>query len=824
MNVIIRTSNENVDYTNLIDGEIVYDERLDQVLDSMQFTMIVPLDKNIAPFTKASVRFDDGRVEFFMASSVAQKVMTTDNQYIHNVTFVEATKILECYILGSKSFSYIEGKNNYNSNYDRINIISKIIEQKYGVLVDVSHLQGKLNEEREYSFGPGTTMFDAILEICQTENCIPRITNMDFESDYYTLDIIKISDLQTTEITPIRVINDVIFDQNVDEYCSKIETEMSEVVDRNTFQTITLSCRSQSTTIYVDNACLITPSKIDNVKKIVMNLSLDECQASPILLLPKAIIDGVKDYVNESGITELDSFDCPGVSFLLTPYEQSSYNDFYMALLNRLYSKEFVTLHTYLSDIGLNDTYLLSGLQSNKNVWLMCMEIDESVVDTPASSVSISDYYMCIITDKFRSKSTNSILKAKPSIDISNFILDKDQWDLLSAREQPHYIYFKHGENYIDGFNNYYNSNFWEKIIYKEVEPFIPFILGGGLKRIYKVDRTQEYYTLMLGIVFDTMQLIDNNIHVSSQNVLLDDMTELTDSYVPIFDHLSKSLRDEVGNDFTRFTYTVTYSAMTPVYLMSNKSVKPANQVDYTMSSRSYNNGSTSIDFNQLVPAIERHINMLGLEQVQVTSLNDISVGKRTAYGYIHSKQSLFKVRNNNQYIIKIVYNMSPNYEQLAAAIAVKTQYEATNIPNTGIIDRYIYIERNYNIDNYNDKTIYLIVKFEGGLILAKPCIKLKHEEQTTIVSEMVDNYTFDYQKSEGSGSYYKNNPITFSDDSNYRETVSIGLGILNNEALEVLNQLPQVDDTNIQYIGSTSSIALFKDSRERLIFVLKMV
>lgn len=101
------------------------DERIDQVLDSGTFSFLSRDFTNaIEPFTRCIIKvinskygMYDGCLSFFCTSN-CNKYLTVDGLYYHEVQLYEPTKLLECLILGTKAFSHVEGKSNYNSNYD----------------------------------------------------------------------------------------------------------------------------------------------------------------------------------------------------------------------------------------------------------------------------------------------------------------------------------------------------------------------------------------------------------------------------------------------------------------------------------------------------------------------------------------------------------------------------------------------------------------------------------------------------------------------------------------------------------------------------------
>lgn len=223
----------------------------------------------------------------------------------------------------------------------------------------------------------------------------------------------------------------------------------------------------------------------------------------------------------------------------------------------------------------------------------------------------------------------------------------------------------------------------------------------------------------------------------------------------------------------------------------------------------------------------------LPITTVYSKSQSDISVGSKTQYGYVISKQSTFrKTSTSTGNVESYVYNCCANFEQLSAAIGVASQYEATNLPQTGIVDRFIYVGKitldasmsncplyfgiTSDYDNYND----IISNW-----LLKPLQKLQVDGKTLYICECVDNYCFDYQKTETAvPNYYLKKAIPYADDNNYIKGIYFRLYWLNNNTMstDLLNNLPKATSyKEYKHIGDN---IIYKDPRERLIFVAEEI
>ena len=840
MQILIQKNNKDVnsyiDVTSSVVSELTLDERIDQVLDSGTFSFLSrDFTDAIEPFTRCIIKginskygTYDGYISFFCTSN-CNKYLTVEGLYYHEVQLYEPTKLLECLILGTKAFSHVEGKSNYNSNFDRIRIITELMNQKYdyNIELDGSVNPFNLTGEREYTFGAGTTMFDAINEIMKTEGCIPRLWFK--QNSYYKkfiLGYVKIDALKTSTKVPIAQITKQSSTQSVDEYCSEMEAEYSEVVDRDTLQEVLLTVRSQDTAIYKDTACLITPSKIESLNALSIKCDLI-IKGTKMCLIKKNIFNQAWEYCNKNNSftnrdvrQEIESY-----SVLLTN-DSINYSDYFMEKLKSIDTGCYSDLLSFLRDSCGWD-----GKVTNDGNWLIVY------MDNTYSSLLISgttlenvynDYYIAVYNDNrcFKGLRTNNrVLYHLTEINLTSRVLNYEQWSLLEASEKPKYLYWQNGENYIEGFYNTYNDDFWKSIVYGKVKPFIPSFAEAIRTQENKytglfddndiIHNATEYYW-KLALINQHMLLDENGLKVIYKNVPLysesvsDSNQTIKDYTTGIYDYLT------ANSDFTKLIYQVKYYTSSPIYLRSNKSSYSCQ----ITTSRSYNNGANTIDYNLLIPAMQRAVDMQGLPITTIYSKDNIDVGVRLEDGYVISKQSTYKMTDKMIYS-SYVYNLSPNYQQIAAAIGVDTQYEATNLPQTGIVTRFIELQPVGTISSNLD--LYLILKVDtNARYISKPIQNLEVDRNKVLICEAFDNYCFDNAVS-GEGAYRTNKSVSYADAFNTIERYAyLCLGTLKNTSLEILDELPYLDSSNYLERDKLINKKIYKDSRERLVFVIK--
>lgn len=747
------------DVTGYVESPISITQRLDEVLDSASFSIVYEyksgnnptiqiapkpavevLMSTIEPFTLCSIE-GNYAYNYYYASSECQKVITTTNEaYIHKVTLYELTKRLETFILGSKAFSIIQGKSNYNTDYDRIRIINELMADKYNFAITLdSSMSSRFTLNREYSFGAGTTMFDALKEIMANENCIPRL---EYDGDNY---ILTFDDLNLVgESQTLNNIESITITQNVDEYCSEIETELSEVSGSTSPSTIVLAATGVDDVVTGDNACLVLPTKIDTVTQleIVGKNLLIATNDWFVTYNCELTDDQIKTINNNSNVLNVTTLHSVMEQVLGTVVADSFYNN---SIPNKGYSKQagFV-----IGAIGYSQV-VVGGKYATYN---------ESKTEETTPNL------------EFTRTGDNSV-------DITNYLLNKEQYDLLEAKMQPKYLYYEHGTNIIGGFNQRANDTFWMSMIYGKVTSFM------------------------------TAMFVDNTGHFAKT-------ASGNGSALPL-------------------VFRVNYYPLAPLFTRVEKDLIPNN-----ISSRSFNNGSSSIDFNQLMPQMEKSVNLLGLEVRTITCRCNVPIGSKTQYGYVISKTLNYRIYND-QVLDSITYICSDNKQLVAQAVSRATQYEATNLPQTGIIDRYVYFDTNKSISSYS--TPYLLICDEnyGEDIVAKPIVCLTNGKYKYGIVEAEDNYSIGTRlvKSDQTG-YYANTPVKYADNDNYRETYrfyvldpNLNYDTVSNiedsriDFFASLPYYPKTSDTIHSTYGKYTALSnklVYKDPRERLIFVIR--
>ena len=203
-----------------------YMQRIDELfgIGSFQFESKT-ITENIPPY---SVLVNNDK--YYCCSSEATYHYGRQS-WFHNVSIIEATSILSRFLVGSKAFS-ITGTNTYD--YEKIAILVKLVEQKYGVEFEFDFEINKFNKQIEYVFGAGTTLFDALNEIYKQYNSRVYVSKIiqNEQNTIITLSVQELFELNNLVWDEKKILSKTKI-QNPENYCKFLESEAKNVIDTN---------------------------------------------------------------------------------------------------------------------------------------------------------------------------------------------------------------------------------------------------------------------------------------------------------------------------------------------------------------------------------------------------------------------------------------------------------------------------------------------------------------------------------------------------------------------------------------------------------------
>lgn len=763
MQFLIEYNNKTIDVTDgILSKTFEYQDRIDEAFATGSVQMKTnKINQNIPPYSIMK-SIEDSNTEYYLCSSDINKYLTND-KYVHNITLLEPTAILECFIVGSKAFS-TTGTNTYD--YNKIEILCRLMEQKYNVTLFLTSVIRNFIEEHDFSFAPGTTLFSALTEIATKYNYRPKVLSID--KSVITVTFINLESNEVYTIDDSKVLN-YYASQNVDGYCKYLEGEMTNVIDRNCIVDIpNITARSEDVLLSDDTAIIMLPTRVEEIidfnvrKKAVLTGSV------------RYNLDAIPEILEE--VNKLD----------VVWSVESEY--LYIVKHLTMTLKEWVELNVLPLEINFNGVSVVYNMP-------------EYLWDNYYSKYFDDDFYKNqVFTLRYEYDVSNGVEIVKGlgfyindnenwsmgftgtmKLPLIQNLLEKEQWDLLPASEQPKYAVYDTGGNKIYNLNSEYKTDIWNQLIGKDV--------GNIFKEIDNIDYSED------------------------------------------FDNMSFWIRikgSEEASSPGEYLYGVKYIAITNPSIVHEKKDTPSNEKVYKSISRSYDKSSSAIDYDLLIDSFEKTNSMLGRPEVTIEyDIGDMPepyAGQKVIYNGL------------DFYIISVVYkytfskdyaelNLARTYYKIADAIGVKTQFNLVKNPLNQIIERPIFIKMKIPAAQYLVlpnvlNNLYFRFAFSSGKTVFKKCIFMTHNKTYHAYCETLDQYSFD-KKVFGTKGKRECRDIAYCDEHNECESFSVSVVYISHLTYEETLLMPEYTGTYTVFY-SENDILLYKDAREKLTFTIE--
>lgn len=510
--------------------------------------------------------------------------------------------------------------------------------------------------------------------------------------------------------------------QNAENYCKYLESEVTNVID------------TTNTTI------------VDNIYPTSSTIRLSE--DTYMLKVPTPIYKVEKFWVNARAL----------FNSILTFPENFDYN----TLEYKTY-EEWAKLHPVLLEIYENyyKKYVPNWNDFKVSIWYAS--------------------YKELTYDKYSSN-----LEPIVTIDVTDKIKSKEQYDLVEDKNKPDYVYYSLGSNVIDGFNIFYKNDFWNTII----------------------GQTKKPYFLNLNYTDTSLQgIVYKNITISTFSAQV----------------LTGSIWQQ--------TFGIEYYPIANPFLVNIKKDNPENELNYKQYALSYGKSSNYVDFDKISNSMEIENQSMGkVEMVIEIDVTD----KELLYPY-----RKVNIEGKEWYVSNIQYRISPtqsigtlnlvqNYNKIADVISLNSQYNTTKNPLQNIIERPLYYETDLNFEFTQGKSLILLETINKDNLtisyLAFSPIILQKDKETYLYFEMQDQFSAGTRpvKVEDTGDT-KIEDVSYVDSNN--EVVKYRLRLLNLPVIDykIAKNLPLLPDDWVNHWENLSNqILIYKDAREKLTFTIK--
>ena len=408
------------DYNEVDINSIRIQDRADWAFVRGSFKIITSrITQNIAPYSLCRIRTLNDSHEavsssvFLISSTTTHNF--TKNVYIHECELLSLEAILECFILGSKAYTDEENA------YVMLKTI-QLINQKYNVNFDY-YLNPLFGSFSDYTFGTGTTLYEVCKQVAEKTNLKFRvnISGWNVGAGY------EIAFYQPTTPATLTINNssnyvmNIVRSQNVDNYCKFLETEASNVVDRDiTTKWKDISVRSTYVKADTEHQQLVLPTNVEAITKFSAKGSFN---ITVTIILPDII---TSQWIMAHG----------GTSFGNEFYLNGTYQDFIN--MNVSYGS-ISNVFQYFYDYGLNA--IPNILTCNCQAYY---------------SVGESRFYV-----NYNQGVSDPFILSNYTQNYTNYILEEQEFNTKSESDKTKYCMYKSGSNIVDNMNASYRDNFW---------------------------------------------------------------------------------------------------------------------------------------------------------------------------------------------------------------------------------------------------------------------------------------------------------------------------------------------------------------------------
>lgn len=402
---------------------------------------LFPLAKfNIQPFTIFEIAPSDNdpghsnNTRYFGTSKCIKYLRPIDSvyYYTHEITLYEPLILLEAIQIGTKTFT------NHNDRY-YLDVLSALIYRNTGYTVT---FQGTFTntEARSYGYDKGTTAFEIANDIFTINNYKMNAVISLNTNEAYNLELtISIIDLNNILIIAPLIEDNltlVEYTQNQDNYCYSLESQVDNVVDRNTLSIWNnLTVKSDDSDVNADNCFVELPEVVESITELWTYITCEE-----------------------------------NLQFTIS-------NDDARAI----YAAFGNNIHIPFSYFATQCSWLDEWMQELKEQykWFDINNYDyEFSVPIPSGGGTTTVYNMAHETDVVK------------WIEITEQLLPEDIYKALPDIDQIKYCYYRSGDNKVQGIYKYYRDNWLDTALGITITPMLDHIKD--FRQIHETSTTHQ--------------------------------------------------------------------------------------------------------------------------------------------------------------------------------------------------------------------------------------------------------------------------------------------------------------------------------------------
>ena len=764
-----------------ISGTTIYNVSNDVIIDSIElgkradysfevgsFKMFTSqITKNIPPYSFCRITDDYVSTDYLISSEAT--AYFTNGKWMHDCKLLSLEAIMECYILGAKTFSLADSPNDnvvFKKSKDLINQSAGMT--KFTADSSTTSLLGTFSNE--YTFPDGTSLYEVIKTIANKNNLKFELVLNSFgygENSYFYINYYQNTNNEFELLEP-KLISFKLM-QETNDYCKYLQCASADVVDRanpTTFKGLTVRS-SNGVAINDDNSEIILPTRVEGITKFTIN-----------------------------GIIGI------GPMRLKTPFWNKDYVEYYYRDDDSIWIySEVKTLYEWRTD-----SYGQSYWQYLYEYWLKDLGLDNAYFAVKYCKGTSSPYYGetwgYICDDEGDEYGIDNKYHYTTKWDMTQYLITKEEFDALDVEKQPEYLFYSSGGNTIENLNGKYKDDFWHNIL--GITKYGMFDNRTSYSFVGVNENYSCHYSYTIGAGDTPSRAMDYRFDVEC---------------VPITNPLLVDTKNTTPINETSF------KAMTRTYQMGDSN---GLLTDFKALTNDIDKQNDTLGDVEAILELDADVyyDDEGNDELYYPEPNhQINFDyKNTSFTFYISSMATRYTNNRKTYQL----NLSRTPYKIADAIGVDYQFNPTWLPLDNIIERSLFYEINY--DNFRSAFIdkanfFLKIEINSvGTYYLRPVV-MKQNNYWIVYCETIDNIVIGMSTDDVSSSVKSINNVKYVDDNGAFHQMSMSF-VADDNTLTLAEsfKLPLITSHTF---ATTQTIAtdvlVYKDSREKLTFTIKV-
>lgn len=755
-----------------ISGTTIYNVSNDVIIDSIElgkradysfevgsFKMFTSqITKNIPPYSFCRITDNNYVSTDYLISSEATAYFT-NGKWMHDCKLLSLEAIMECYILGAKTFSLADSPND-NVVFTKL---KALINQSAGMTKftadsTTTTLLGTFSNE--YTFPDGTSFYEVIKTIANKNNLKFELVLNSFgygENSYFYINYYQNTNNEFELLEPKLVSFKLM--QETNDYCKYLQCASADVVDRanpTTFRNLTVRA-TNGVAISEDTAVFLLPTRVEAITKFEINGSFG------IYNLAIHCSGFTKQYVDD----HQDPNQGAGITIAKTLYDWRTASENESVYWQQLYNK-------WLKDLNMDNSYFVVEYDSNDNVWV---------------------------------SPTTSAHTFNGTKDMTDYIVEKNVLDSIDVQEQPKYVVYESGGNNIFNLKATYKDTFWGWILGTArtgmFESITMYDFTDNFTTTWQVEFSQPIVTN-----YDISYTFNNETNVNNASVNVE--------CVPITNPMLVDTKNTTPINETSF------KAMTRTYQMGDSNGLLTDFKALTNDIDKQNDTLGDVEAILELDA-DVYYDDEGNDELYYPDPNhQITFDyKNTSFTFYISSMATRYTNNRKTYqlnlsrtpykiadAIGVDYQFNPTWLPLDNIVERALYFEVQTLNPSSIV---------------NSKTVLINLTINNKLYSLRPAILKRSDTSYILYAEAQDNVVLGVASEYFNPSYYQIKNVTYGDENasfgNMNVDIAYSEGSL---SVSSSRNLPN-GVTGLTTLNVVTNATIYKDSREKLTFTIKV-